>query len=300
MLKALEDLVKRAKLQSGKKVMAVAAAEDDFVLDAVSRFEKSGLLTPVYFGDKSKIFEQAYRAHCTIPDDSLIQAGSYEEAASMAVAMVKSGKANLLMKGILPTQLFLKAIVCKENGIVDDKILSHLAVFESPFYHKLFGLTDAAMNIDPDIDMKIKIISNAVYAFKRIAEGIPNVALLAAIEKVNPKMKSTTDADYLVKQHLSQKICECILEGPMALDVAISETAAHHKGISSVVAGNVDILVAPEMTSANILYKSLTYLGAAKAASVLLGAKVPVILTSRADSPESKYYSIALALCLSE
>ena len=154
------------------------------------------------------------------------------------------------------------------------------------------------MNIDPDIGMKIKIISNAVGAYYRIAGSTPYVALLAAIEKVNPKMKSTTDADHLVKQHHSQKICDCVLEGPMALDVAISAKAAGHKGISSVIAGNVDILVAPEMTSGNILYKSLTYLGAAKAASVLLGAEVPVILTSRADSPESKYYSIALALCL--
>jgi len=294
-MKSLHDLIVFARKKNVKKKIIIASAEDEFVLSAISKLYKLGILTPVFVGNRTKITEIVEKKKLDLPIDQLYHVKNELESARLTVELVKDGEADIIMKGLLPTKEFIKEILNKEFGIVAEGSLSHVGLFQSPYYPKLFGLTDAAINIDPDISVKKHIIQNAVKTFKALGVKCPKVALLAAIEKINPKMQATVDAANLIDMQNKDPFAECLLEGPLALDVAISEHAAQHKGIASRVAGYVDILVVPEITVGNVFYKSLTYLGGAKAAGILIGAKVPVVLSSRADSEESKYYSIALA-----
>ncbi|UCH13554.1 MAG: phosphate butyryltransferase, partial [Bacteroidales bacterium] len=173
-----------------------------------------------------------------------------------------------------------------------------LAIFETPYYHKIIGITDAAINIDPDLKEKAEIIKNAVFAYNRLGIDSPMVGILAAIEKINPKMKATVHAAKLKEMNKTGQLRNCTIDGPLALDNAVSRLAARHKGIDSDIAGNVDILVTPDINSGNILYKSLNFLGGAVSAALVLGASVPVILTSRADSDQSKFMSIVFAVAI--
>ena len=278
-MKKLSELLSIAKKKNHVLKLVIATAEDEYVLKAIAEFCKFGLMKPILVGNKSKITQILEKEEISLP----------------SIEIVKTGKGDILMKGLLPTKTFIKEILNKKTGINTSGYFSHLGLFESPFYPKLFGLSDAAINILPDIETKKFIIKNAVEAYHKLGIAVPKVALLAPIEKINPRMQSTLDAAALVKIHKSEKIAECDIEGPLALDIAISQTAAEHKGISSKIAGHSDILIVPEITSGNVFYKSLTYLGNAKAAGILLGANAPIVVTSRSDSSESKLYSLALA-----
>jgi len=294
-MKKLSELLQAAKKQNKKLKIVIASAQDDYVLKAVSEFCKTGLMVPILVGNKKAISEIIETHNIELPASEIFSANDEVESAKLSVEIVKSGKGDILMKGLLPTKTFIKEILNKRTGINTSGYFSHLGVFESPFYHKLFGVTDAAINILPDLETKKFIVKNAVEAYHKLGVSNPKVALLAPIEKINQKMQSTVDAAELVKQHHAEKLAACEIEGPLALDLAISKQAADHKGIISNIAGETDILIVPEITSGNVLYKSLTYLGNAKAAGILLGAEAPVVLTSRADSSESKLYSLALA-----
>jgi phosphate butyryltransferase len=298
-MKNLNDLITIAQSRNKKKKIVVASAEDEFSLKAISELYGLGLLTPIFVGDKEKISEIIGRKQLDLPTDEIYHANDEFESARLSVEIIRTGNADIIMKGLLPTKIFIKAILNKETGITAEGSLSHMGLFESPFYPKLFGLTDAAINITPDIRIKKNIIQNAVKTFHALGVSYPNVALLAPIEKINPKMQATVDAAKLVEMHNEEPIAVCLLEGPLALDVAISEFAARHKCIDSKMAGFIDILVVPEITVGNVFYKSLTYLGGAIAAGILIGAKAPVVLSSRTDSEVNKLYSIALAYNLS-
>ncbi len=298
-MKSLHDLLTIAKARNIKKKLVITSAEDEYLLHAISEIYKLGLLTPIFIGDKEKISELISKEGLDLPMDEIYHASNKLESARLSVEFIRKGKADIIMKGLLSTKIFIKEILNKETGITAEGSLSHVGLFESPYYPKLFGLTDAAINISPDIETKKEIIRNAVKTFRSLGVDNPRVALLAAIEKINPKMQATVDAAKLIEMHQRESIAECILEGPLALDIAISDIAAKHKGIKSMIAGFVDILVVPEITVGNVLYKSLTYLGGAKAAGVLIGAQAPVVVTSRSDSEESKLFSIALAYNLS-
>ena len=298
-MKRIHDLFLLAREKRVNKTIAIASAEDENVLIAISKYYKLGLLSPVLIGDTAKISEILEKKKIDLPDNQFYPVSDHIESARLAVELVKNGRADMLMKGLLPTKIFIQEILNKESGIIVEGSISHVGLFESPFFPKIFGLTDAAINIAPGIGVKKQIIRNAVTTFADLGIRNPNVVLLAAIEKINPKMQATIDAAELVKMHEEDPIAECILEGPLALDVAVSEIAARHKGITSKIAGSVDILVVPEITVGNVFYKSLTYLGGAKAAGIIVGAKVPVVLSSRTDSEDSKFYSIALAYNLS-
>jgi phosphate butyryltransferase len=202
------------------------------------------------------------------------------------------------MKGMVTTGMLMKAVLDKGNGLMLGSLLSHIAFFESPYYHKLICVTDAALNIAPDLQEKAGIINNAVNALHRLGIALPKVGILAAVETVNPKMEATVHAAMLVAMQKRNQIRGCLIDGPLALDNAISAEAAHHKGIVSEVAGDADILLAPEITSGNILYKSLIFLGGAVTAAMVVGASVPVVLTSRSDSDKSKFLYIALAAAM--
>jgi phosphate butyryltransferase len=218
------------------------------------------------------------------------------EASLLAVQAVKEQKAHIVMKGMVSTSSLLKAVLHKEQGLRTGKILSHIAAFEVQGYDRLIYATDAAMNIAPDLAQKAEIIQNAITFAASVGTVMPKVAVIAAVETVNPAMQPTLDAAALAVMNKRGQITGGIVEGPFALDNAISLDAAEHKGIHGEVAGKADILAVPSIETGNVLYKSLMYFAKAKAGAVILGAKAPVVLTSRADSAESKFYSIALAV----
>lgn len=235
-------------------------------------------------------------------DASLIQseriklhhAESDVEAAEIAVGLVASNEAHMLMKGMVSTSVILKEVLNKKHNLIEKSVLSHVALFDIPNYDKAVLITDCAMNIAPDVEQKKAIIENAVEVGHKIGMKTPKVALLSAVEKVNPKIQSTVDADEL-KTHFSNNE-NLIIDGPLQYDLAISKSAAEIKGLDSPVAGEADILIAPALDAGNVLYKSLVYAANAKVAAMIVGAKVPIVLTSRADSSEVKYLSIKLAM----
>jgi len=296
-LKKLSDLIDIAK---HKKIgrLAVAAAGDKAVLSAVKSAVDNGIITPVLVGDEKEIKKIAKEINFDLSNVDIYHAESPEKASIKAVSLVREGKAEILMKGLVSTAPLLKAVLNKEKGLRKGNTLSHFALIESPHYHKLFGVTDAAMNIAPEFHEKIDIINNAVDVFHGLGNKNPKVAVIGPLEVVNPKIDSTTHAAMLSKMSDRGQFNNCIVDGPFALDNAISKKAAKHKGIISEVAGDADILMTPELNSGNILYKTLVFLGGSTSAAVIMGAKVPIVLTSRADTEKNKMMSIALAAAM--
>jgi phosphate butyryltransferase len=280
--------------------VAVAAAEDKEVLEAVTMAVERGMAKFLLFGDSEKIKDILGAVSPELLNNSAISVlhtDGVKESAESAVKAVRNSEANALMKGNIPTSVILKAVLNKEFGLRTGNALSHVAVFEIPGYDRLTILTDAGMNIAPDLEQKVQIINNSV----RVARGIgienPKVAPLAAVEVVNPAMQATIDAAVLTQMNRRGQIKGCVVDGPLALDNAVSLEAAEHKGIHSEAAGKADILLVPNIETGNSLYKSLIYFAKAKVGAVIAGAKAPIVLTSRADSAESKLYSLALAIC---
>lgn len=295
----LDSLISMAS-RDGRKTVAVAAAEDSEVLEAVAKAVELELADFLLFGNKEEIEQMIASKHPDLAGSKgigIISAPNSNTAAEMAVKAVKNKEANVLMKGNIPTAVILKAVLNKEYGLRSGTILSHVAVFEVPGYDRFTIVTDAAMNISPDIEQKAQIIKNAVKVAQSIGIDIPKVAPLAAVEVVNPAMQATIDAASLTMMNKRGQIPGCIVDGPLALDNAVSQLAAEHKGIKSEVAGQADILLVPAIEVGNVLYKSLMYFANAKVGAVIAGAKAPIVLTSRADTAESKLYSLALALC---
>ena len=296
-LKSLETLVDIAR-KKGVKKLVVAVAEDDDVLVAVGKALKNGIIEPLLIGDKDRIKEAAKTAGIDISVFEIVHEPDPANACSLAARMIAEKKAKILMKGMVSTNVLMKAFLDKELGLTKGNFLSHVALFESPYYHKIICVTDAAMNIAPDVNEKVTIIQNAVAVYHTLGIAMPKVGILAAVETVNPKMEATLHAAVLKAMNQRNQITGCIIDGPFALDNAVSAEAALHKNITSDVAGDVDILVTPDIHSGNILYKSLNFLGGAVTAAIITGGAVPVVLTSRADSEKSKFLSIALAAAL--
>ena len=234
-----------------------------------------------------------------VSDVRIIGVSDPAAACAEAVRAVQAGDADILMKGHVPTATLLKAVLNKEAGLLTGSLLNHVGIFQSPNYHKLFVVTDAAMNIAPTIGEKIGIVENAVSLFRTLGVDLPKVAVLGAVETVNLKMPATVDAALLSRMQDCGQLMNCIVEGPLAMDNAISMEAAVDKGIQGAVAGDADILMVPNIECGNMVYKTLNFLGNAKSAGLVVGAKVPIVLTSRADSEMSKYYSIMLAAAIS-
>jgi len=294
MLKNLNVFIEIAKSKP-KKTIAVAAAEDKPVLEAVSNASKEGICEAILVGHKDKIEEITNELNINLTKFKIIEEKDPKISSKIAVEQVRSGNAHILMKGLVGTADFLRAILDKENGLRSGKLLSHIGFFESPNYYKLIALTDVAQNIAPTLDEKIEILNNAIDMFHRLGISEPKVAVLAAVETVNPKMPATLDAALLTMMNKRKQIKGCIIDGPLAFDNAVSKDAAEHKGIVSEVAGDADLLFVPNIEVGNVLYKSFTYFGNATVAAIILGAKAPIVLTSRADSEKSKLMSIALA-----
>jgi phosphate butyryltransferase len=230
------------------------------------------------------------------PEINIEHTETADKSAIEAVKSVYSNKAQILMKGNLSTKELMKPALSKEYGLRTGKVLSHVALFEIPNQEKLYFLTDAGMIISPTIDEKVEIIKNAVKIAQAVGIQTPKVAALAAVESVNPAMGATVDAAALTLMQKRGQIKECLVDGPLAFDNAVSIKAASHKKIESEVAGNADILLVPSIETGNALYKSFVYFAGAKVAGIISGAKAPIVVTSRADAAEDKLYSLTLAL----
>lgn len=293
MIQKLTELIGMAQAKKKRRI-AVAAAGDYDVLEALKNAEQLGIIEPVLVGIQPRIEQYAKEIGYDISKYEVIDIRDKFEASVYAARLIRDGKADILMKGMVSTGQLLKAVLDKENGLRKGSIISHVAIFESPYYHKLLGITDAAMNVSPTFEDKIALINNAVEVFHLLGEPNPKVAVVGAVETVNMRMESTMHAATLSMMNKRQQITGCIIDGPLALDNAISKKAAQVKNIESEVAGNVDIVVAPDINGANFLYKALNFLGGATTAAVIMGAKVPIVLTSRADSEKTKFLSIAL------
>lgn len=294
-LNNLDVFLKIAKDKKDVKI-AVAAAEDDNVLSAVSEARNQGIADSILVGNKSKILSIAEKHSINIDGFQIIDETSPSNSAKLAVKEIKENRAKVLMKGLVGTADFLRAILDKENGLRKGELLSHIGFFELASYHKLIALTDAAQNIAPTLEEKIVILNNSTDVFHRLGIENPKVGVLAAVETVNTKMESTVHAALLTMMNRRGQIKKCLIDGPLAFDNIVSREAAEHKGIRSEIAGDADLILAHDINTANALYKSFTYFGKATVAAIIVGAAVPIVLTSRADSDRSKLMSIALAV----
>ena len=299
MSKNFDDLLSKLKVAE-KKTLAVAVAQDEPVLEAVKAAKDKGIADAILVGDKAKIEEVATKIDMDLTEFEIIHEEDVKKAALKAIELVSSGSADMVMKGLVDTATFLRSVLNKEVGLRTGNLMSHVSVFEIEGIDRLILLTDAAFNTYPDLKQKVQIINNSVMVAKACGIQNPKVAPICAVEVVNPDMPATVDAALLSKMNDRGQIKGCIVDGPLALDNAISEEAAHHKGVTGPVAGKADILLLPNIDVANVMYKSLTYTAATKNGGILVGTSAPVILTSRADSFETKVNSIALAALVSE
>ncbi|WLR44277.1 phosphate butyryltransferase [Bacillus carboniphilus] len=295
----LNELFQKAERISNATI-AVAVAEDHEVIKAIQAALDKKLAHFILFGKKEPILSLLDEYGINLDLVSVQHADTKELAAKLAVQAVHNQEANILMKGNVSTAILLKEVLNKEYGLRTGQIISHVAAFQVPNYKRLLFLSDAAMNISPSLEEKKQIIENAVDVAHSLGIEEPKVAPICAVETVNPSMQATTDASMLSVMNSRGQIKGCLIDGPLALDNAISIQAAEHKGIKSEVAGLTDILTVPNIETGNVLYKSLVYFANAKVGAVIMGAKAPIILTSRADSAESKLYSIALGVCTSQ
>ena len=296
MVKTLSELHEIA-LSGKKKKLVLAAAHDRHALQAAISASKLGLVDVSLVGNRIKIEEILYGMSLDISGIEITNEPDNERAAEIAVRMVSEKYADIVMKGCLPTSCLLKAVLNKEWGLRTGDLLSHLSVFEIPAYHKLLALTDAAMNIAPDLKAKISILNNAVNYLLKLKIINPKVAILSAVETVNPDIESSVHAAAITKMADRGQVKNCIVDGPLALDNAINIDSARIKKINSPVAGDADLLLGADLDSSNALYKSFIYFGNARCAAVIVGARAPIVLTSRADTDEIKLNSIALAAC---
>lgn len=298
-MKHIEEIIAAAK-SAGKVSIAVAAAQEATVLEAVADACAEGIALPILVGEPGAIAKAAAEARggrgVDVSGFELVAVSDPASAAAAAVGLVRDGRAQVLMKGIIDTAPLLKAALNRETGIGSGKLASHVAVIEVPTYHKLLVVTDAAINIAPDLPAFVDIINSAVAVSRSLGIALPKVAMLAAVEKVYAdKMPCTVTGALLTQMNRRGQIKGCIVDGPLALDNAISAESARIKKIVSEVAGDADVLVTPDIEAGNILYKSLIDLGQARGAGIVMGASAPIVLVSRADTADIKLASIALA-----
>jgi phosphate butyryltransferase len=295
-LRHFEELMTRAK-QSGPVKVVVAAAQDEEALWAVKAAQNAGLADVILVGDLELITPMR-KIVGLAEDTQVVHEPDVANSALIAASIVKGTQSGILMKGLVNSSDFLRAVLNSEHGLRTGRLLSHFAAFEAPDGEKLTYHTDGGMNILPNLQEKKEILVNALIALSALGIDRPTVAIRAANEVVNPKMPATVDAKELVEMSRRGELPQAVLEGPISMDVALSPIAAAHKGLATQVAGRVDLFLVPDIASGNILAKALIHYAKFKNAGVILGATHPVVMVSRADSAESKLRSIALACCI--
>lgn len=298
--KSFDELVDEVKGYPSMKRMAVAAAGEEHTLEAVLHARKEGVAKPILVGDKTEILRILETMGERVPEDDIYDISDPQEAAEMAVALVREGKADFLMKGYLDTGVILKAVVNKEKGLGKGGVMSHFTMFDIPGYHKILVPVDGGMVTYPTLEQKKAIIENTVGTLRSMGYDCPKVGVLACMEKVNPKMPETVEAAELARMNREGEITDCIVEGPISYDCAVDGEIAKLKGYQSKIAGDVDVLVAPNIHAGNIMGKMLTCTCKAKLAGFIVGAKCPIVLTSRGSSAEEKFLSIVVSAAAAE
>ena len=296
MLRSFQDVLRKAKELEQEITISVAAAQDRDVLLAIKAAQDIGLGKAILVGDANLIKPLMIEIGLSL-DTPILHEPDMSKVGLAAVALVRQGRAQVLMKGLINSSDFLRAVLHREEGLRTGRLLSHLVCLEIPGEEKVIFLSDGGMNIAPTLAEKKDILINSLLALHQIGIHCPNVALLAANEMVSPKMPATVDAQTLVALGGSGELPRCIIEGPIAMDVAINPEAGKHKGITSEIAGKVDLFLVPNIETGNVACKLLIYFAKAQMAGIVLGATHPIVLTSRAETPEGKLYSMALA-CL--
>lgn len=295
-LKNFQELIEKVQNNDVKKRVAVAAAHDEHTLKAVFKAVNDKLVVdPVLIGDKVKIEEILHKLSIQFDENEIVGIKSDKEAADKTVELINEGKADFIMKGKLQTADLLKSIVDKEKGLHIGNVMSHVAILEIPSYHKLIAVTDGGMIMYPSVQEKKQILENAVNVFLALGYERPKVAVLAAVETVNPKMPESIDGDVLKKMNQNGEIKNCIVEGPISVDLAFNIESAKIKGYQSEVTGKADILLVPDIAVGNIMSKALLEFADSTMAGMIVGAKVPIVLTSRGATWQEKYLSLVLS-----
>ncbi|MDD8011494.1 MAG: bifunctional enoyl-CoA hydratase/phosphate acetyltransferase [Acidobacteriota bacterium] len=299
MITSLAQIVKHVKGRTPRR-LAVACGEDPHTIEAVGRAVAEGLVQAVLTGNRSKIE--------SVARDNKIDPASFEivdepdpgKALARAVARIKAGESDFLMKGLIDSSLYIKAIIDKEKGLLaPGKLLSHVSVIQVPSRRKLIVCADAAVIPYPDLEAKVQILNYCLAVARKLGIDRPKAAIICAVEKVNPKMVPTTDAAILSKMADRGQIKDADVDGPLALDVALSAESAEIKGVRSPIAGEADVLLFPSIETGNVFFKACSYLAGGETAAVVAGTDCPCVLTSRSDSEDSKFYSIALGALIS-
>lgn len=293
-IKNFNELIDKVKGFKEKRKVAIVAAQDDHTLEAVFRAVENNIVEPVLIGNAEEIKRTLKDLNKDFNEDNIINVPDDTTAAYKGVELAAKGEVDFIMKGKIQTADLLRAVVDKEKGLRTGNAMSHFVINEIPSYHKLLVTTDGGMMTYPDLNQKKQIIENAVNVLLNLGYDKPKVAVLAAVEKVNPKMPESVDAGKLKEMNQNGEITNCIVEGPISYDLTMSKESAEIKGYSSPVTGDADILIVPNITAGNILGKSLVYSAGARMAGFIVGAKVPIVLTSRGSSSEEKYLSLVL------
>lgn len=295
MFRNFQELIANVQKSDVKKRVAVAAAHDEHTLEAIFEAVRDKLLEPLLIGDKNKIIEILNKFNVEFDENNIINTESDKESAEKTVEAVHENKADFIMKGKLQTADLLRAVVDKNKGLRTGNVMSHVAILEVPSYHKLLAVTDGGMMMYPNVEEKKQILESAVNVFHAMGYDCPKVAVLAAVETVNPKMPEAVDADILKKMNKSGEIKGCIVEGPISVDLTFSKESAKIKGFVSPVTADADILLVPNISAGNIMSKTLTELAGATMAGMVVGARAPIVLTSRGATTQEKYLSLVLS-----
>ena len=295
MVKSLDELV-AAAVSDGPASIAVAAGQDPDVLQALKQAQSMGLAEGILVGDRSRMEPMVEKVGLELAPDQLIHEPDQARAAKKAIGLIREGRASLLMKGKINTSTLIRAVLDRETGLRTGRLLSQVIVFQVPGIQRLMVMTDAAINIAPNLAQKAEICRNAIEVAHAIGVTKPNLAVLCALEFVNPEMPATLDAAGLTLMNRRGQISGAYVEGPIALDSPLSRFAAERKGIDSPLVEATEIFLAPDIEAANILYRAILYFARGESGGIVLGARVPLILLSRAETPETKIRSIALAV----
>jgi phosphotransacetylase len=294
-IRSFKELAAAVRSREKKSRVAVVCADDVHTVEAVADAQKAGLVEAVLIGDGTLIRQRLEDQGADVADYQIVDAASVGASLASAVELIHTQAADVLMKGHLETGDFMRAILDKHNNLRQGKLLSVAGLYEMKKYHKLLAISDQAINTYPNLDDKRAILENAVGLLHAFGIERPKVAVLAAVEKLNPKMREAVDADALRTMNLEGAIDGCVVDGPLSLDIATDKGAAAIKGYESEVAGDADLLIVPDLVCGNVFVKALTGFAGATTAGTVVGAKVPVVLTPRSAEPSDKFFSIALA-----
>jgi len=297
--KSLKELVEAAR-QLGKQRIAVAVGQDPDVIESLKLAGDMGLAEGIFVGDEAKVRTMADKVGLKVPASNLIHETDQAACAQKAIALVRDRKADLLMKGKVSTATLIKAVLDKETGLRTGRHLCQVVVFEVPGFQRLMIMSDAAINIAPTLAQKAEIARNCVEVAHAIGIAEPKLVPLCALEFVNPDMPATVDAAALTMMNRRGQVPGCVIEGPLALDVPLSQFAADRKGIQSPIVGDTDIFLHPDIEAANIFYRAVVYFAKGESGGIIVGARVPIILLSRAETPQTKIHSIAIAALVSK